>query len=137
MDPGTISFFGLVISFFNLVISFFNLIKGLLKKMWVGFQKLICRSVFEERDRLKEQLNLEKSMQWDSIECVFWKIIDGQKEGPFCPVCWQRNKLVVYLTPFRFDKKCKVCGCTVGDINSKVSQEQNDKAIKSIFDFNS
>ena len=52
----------------------------------------------EENQNLKEELSKIQDIDLIFENCVYWKINqDGVKDGPFCPVCWDKDKKLVRL----------------------------------------
>lgn len=52
----------------------------------------------EENQNLKEKLSkiLAKNLHFEN--CVYWDINqEGIKDGPYCPVCWDKDKKLVRL----------------------------------------
>ena len=44
---------------------------------------------------LKQQLKLKSEMKFNGS--VFYRDIDGENEGPYCPTCYDVERLVVHL----------------------------------------
>lgn len=68
----------------------------------------------EENISLKEQLSKRDYYNMQFNDNCYWSINeDGTKEGPYCSVCWDKDKEAVRLTQSNIDKhhfKCGSCG---------------------------
>jgi len=66
----------------------------------------------EENRSLKEQLNIKNNLTFEDEQ--YWLNKNGQKEGPFCNVCWDiDSKLVRMVTSEFYGVKSYVCDyCT-------------------------
>jgi len=54
----------------------------------------------EENHSLKEELSKKTGYNMVFENCVYWNILDNkEKDGPFCPVCWDKDKLAIRLGP--------------------------------------
>lgn len=76
-------------------------------------------------DELKQKLEQEKSMVYDKDNNVYYHNKENSdKDGPFCPRCWEEHRRQSRFHPFGLDKKCNVCEMVVGDKNQE--QQTND-----------
>jgi hypothetical protein len=71
----------------------------------------------EESRGLKEQLSLSDALKFESP--YYWLNNNGQKEGPYCQVCRDRDQKLVRLIPRRVPGAwdCKVCKTFFTDRN--------------------
>lgn len=53
-------------------------------------------------------LHLSRSLVFDGI--FFWLITGSIKQGPFCPVCYNRDGLLLRLTDDGRSRHCPTCG---------------------------
>ena len=52
----------------------------------------------EENITLKEQLKIKENLKYENN--AYWiEREGGQKDGPFCPRCWDKNKELIRLNP--------------------------------------
>lgn len=65
----------------------------------------------EENRKLKEKLSERENYNMQFEKNAYWNIKEnGEKEGPFCSACWDKDKKAVHMTTeagFRFI--CPVC----------------------------
>jgi hypothetical protein len=71
-------------------------------------------AVCEENEALKTQLNevasildLAEKVQFDGQK--YWLMEDGEKKGPFCQVCYDRDGLLVNLQQHESHWECHSC----------------------------
>jgi hypothetical protein len=61
----------------------------------------------EEIRTLKAQLALEKIVVFERPYC--WTVDGEKKGGPYCPVCWDKNRKLIHLHVVDNGLICKVC----------------------------
>lgn len=85
----------------------------------------LYRELSKENERLQkdvEQLNQiildDKNMHYDpDKQAFFHNKEDGITDGPYCPVCWQRDRKKVFLKDFGVLRyKCSVCQSVSEDV---------------------
>ncbi|BCS87666.1 hypothetical protein [Pseudodesulfovibrio sediminis] len=83
--------------------------KALLKSLQEEFL-----AVCEENEALKSQisevaevLDLAEKIQFDGQK--YWLIDDGERKGPFCQVCYDRDGLLVHLHQHENHWECQSC----------------------------
>ncbi|BDQ36681.1 hypothetical protein SYK_10410 [Pseudodesulfovibrio nedwellii] len=71
-------------------------------------------AVCEENEALKEQLSevadvldLAEKIQFDGQK--YWLTDEGEKKGPFCQVCYDRDGLLVHLHEHKNHWECQSC----------------------------
>lgn len=80
----------------------------------------------KSNDELTKRLKEEKTMSHDKDENVYFHEEPGrEKDGPFCPYCWEDHRKQGRLYPFKLDLKCNICGKVVGDKNVEESNRKN------------
>lgn len=72
-------------------------------------------AVYDENEALKKQLgevvsvlDLAQSLQFDGQK--YWLVEDGEKKGPFCQVCYDRDGILVRLQEHDRHWECLSCG---------------------------
>ena len=83
--------------------------KALLKSLQAEFL-----AVCDENEALKEQLSevaevldLAEKVQFDGQK--YWLVDEGQRKGPFCQVCYDRDGLLVHLHEYENHWECLSC----------------------------
>ena len=77
-----------------------------------------------DNEKLLAMINKDRNMKYDYEEHVFYEYAEDEtKEGPYCPTCWQKDKLAVHLQPWSLDLKCSICGKVVGDKNQHLAKQ--------------
>ncbi|MBR4127820.1 MAG: hypothetical protein IKR09_09635 [Alphaproteobacteria bacterium] len=68
-------------------------------------------SLREENLKLREQLIEKEKFNMKFEESVYWNIKEnGEKEGPFCSACWDKDKKAIHLSPGAYSSLiCPVC----------------------------
>lgn len=78
-----------------------------------------------ENMKLKELLSVQNQMQYDSEHNYYLAITDSsQKDGPFCPKCWDKDRKQARLAKFGYDLQCNVCRLVVGNENERHANEK-------------
>lgn len=82
-------------------------------------------------DELTRKLEEKKAMQYNTDDHLYYhKREDGSAEGPYCPLCWEKDNMVIHLQPFGLDKKCLKCGHVFGDKNEQKNRESQRNYFK-------
>ena len=76
---------------------------------------LELKSTLIEKDelikKLEDKLRIEQEMEFE--EPVYWHIIDGEKNGPFCQKCYDDNKKLARLqsksSKYEGTWECTIC----------------------------
>lgn len=118
MDIGT------GVSIGNFFINLISKCKGQFKNIRLWIQKKICPNLYKENQSLKEQVKRIQDMQYDDSMNVYWNLSNGEKEGPYCPRCMEKEKHYAHLRRFGYDLKCNVCDYVVGDKNIEMNQRE-------------
>ncbi|XOQ44285.1 MAG: hypothetical protein ACFWTN_07585 [Clostridium sp.] len=92
------------------------------------------RDMQQENNELREQLkslqdsiNLENEMEPDYDNKMFFRKHNNEKIGPYCPVCWQRDKKLCLLQHGGYhdiDLVCPVCSYQI-DLGGRKQQSKN------------
>ena len=64
------------------------------------------------RERVRELEAQKKADAEMNFELgVYWKVSDGQKDGPYCQPCWDKDRLAIRVTTPDGDGywRCKIC----------------------------
>lgn len=66
-------------------------------------------SLKEDLLSIRKQQTNEAAMIWEPP--YYWKIVDGEKDGPFCQHCWDKDKKAIRLQDAggKGYWKCNVC----------------------------
>ena len=97
-------------------------------------------AVEDENRRLKKQLEdlqdtkkLESELEFDGV--VYWRVVEGKKQGPYCPNCWHDPEHR-QLVPLQHQSiSSRSFHCTIHKINFGPSYWEIDLTkIKSRFD---
>ena len=80
----------------------------------------------KSNDELTKKLKEEKSMSHDKGENVYFHEEPGkEKDGPFCPYCWESSRKQGRLYPDGLDLRCNICGKLIGNKNDQKSKQKN------------
>ena len=52
---------------------------------------------------LQQQLSVKETLTYDGH--VYWSNKEGKKDGPFCPLCWDKEKQLVHLSKRYMDAR--------------------------------
>lgn len=72
-------------------------------------------------------LYLSRSLIFDGI--FFWLITGCIKQGPFCPVCYNRDGLLLRLTDDGTSRHCLTCGSRFNRANVPAERQQSRQAV--------
>jgi len=72
-------------------------------------------------------LYLSRSLIFDGI--FFWLITGSIKQGPFCPVCYNRDGLLLRLTDDGTSRHCLTCGSRFNRANVPAERQQSRQAV--------
>jgi len=90
----------------------------------------------KSNDELTKKLKEEKSMSHDKDENVYFHEEPGkEKDGPFCPYCWEGSRKQGRMHPFGLDLKCNICGNVVGDKNVEECNRKNREEMDNFFKY--
>lgn len=87
-----------------------------------------------ENDELREQLkdlhdsmDLENEMEVSEDKKLFYRNHQGEMAGPYCPVCWQKDKRLSYLQHGGYkgiDLVCPICSYKI-DLGGHDQESKN------------
>lgn len=88
-----------------------------------------------KNEELQAIIKKDKSMKYDHEEsCYYEHLQDGNKEGPYCPICWEKDRIGIHLEPDSGSYKwyCKSCKNVMGKKKNFYSQSSDAPEIRII-----
>jgi hypothetical protein len=72
---------------------------------------------------LQGQLEIKEKLSYDGH--VYWSNRDGKKDGPFCPLCWDKDKHLVHLSKRHIEGQAPYGYCTLHETDFNISGHQS------------
>lgn len=64
----------------------------------------------EENANLKQELDKKKKFNMKFENNMYWNVDkNGEKEGPFCPACWDNNIKPIRMLDMKNHYRCPIC----------------------------